>query len=79
MRGFERDRQPGNVGTSFSPDGQKRQDQTRGAFFESRFKSVAIITVRAYIDLNSVDAGIADVPEISGHTSIKQRVDHVQA
>jgi hypothetical protein len=62
-----------------------RQDQMRGAFFEGRFKSVAILdeeallTVCAYIDLNPVAAGIADVPEASEHTSIKQRVDHVQA
>jgi hypothetical protein len=62
-----------------------RQDHMRGAFFEGRFKSVAILddeallTVCAYIDLNPVAAGIADVPETSEHTSIKQRVDHVQA
>ena len=62
-----------------------RQDQTRGAFFEGRFKSVAILddeallTVCAYIDLNPVAVGIARVPESGEHTSIKQRVDHVQA
>jgi len=31
-----------------------------------------------YIDLNPVTAGIAKVPESSAHTSIKQRVEHVQ-
>ena len=31
-----------------------------------------------YIDLNPVAAGIAKVPESSAHTSIKQRVEHVQ-
>ena len=31
-----------------------------------------------YIDLNPVAAGIAEVPEASAHTSIKQRVEHVQ-
>jgi len=62
-----------------------RQDDTRGAFFEGRFKSVAILddeallTVCAYIDLKPVAAGIAQIPETSEHTSIKQRVDHVQA
>ena len=62
-----------------------RQDQMRGAFFEGRFKSVAILddeallAVCAYIDLNPVAAGIAEVPETSEHTSIKQRVEHVQA
>jgi hypothetical protein len=29
--------------------------------------------------LNPVAAGIAEVPEASAHTSIKERVDHVQA
>jgi REP element-mobilizing transposase RayT len=62
-----------------------RQDQTRGAFFESRFKSVAILDEEAllaacaYIDLNPVAAGIAETPEASGHTSIKERVEHVKA
>ena len=30
-------------------------------------------------DLNPVAAGIAEVPEASLHTSIKERVDHVEA
>src|SRR4029077_7177002 len=61
------------------------EEQTRGAFFEGRFKSVAILDEEAllatcaYIDLNPVAAGIADVPEASAHTSIKERVDHGQA
>jgi len=62
-----------------------REEQTRGAFFEGRFKSVAILddesllATCAYIDLNPVAAGIAEVPEASEHTSIKERVDHVKA
>ena len=62
-----------------------REDKTRGAFFEGRFKSVAILdeesllAVCAYIDLNPVAAGIAEVPEASAHTSIKERVEHVKA
>ena len=62
-----------------------RQDKTRGAFFEGRFKSVAILdeesllAVCAYIDLNPVAAGIAEVPEASAHTSIKERIEHVKA
>src|SRR6516165_12502368 len=62
-----------------------RQDKTRGAFFEGRFKSVAILDEEsllatcAYIDLNPVAAGIAKAPEESPHTSVKARVDHVQA
>jgi hypothetical protein len=60
------------------------QDKTRGFFFEGRFKSVAILddesllAVCAYIDLNPVAAGIAQVPEASEHTSIKERVEHVK-
>ena len=62
-----------------------RQDQTRGTFFEGRFKSVAILDEEsllatcAYIDLNPVAAGIVKVPETSPHTSIKTRVEHVKA
>jgi hypothetical protein len=61
------------------------QDKTRGFFFEGRFKSVAILdeesllAVCAYIDLNPVAAGIAEIPEASEHTSIKERVEHVEA
>ena len=52
-----------------------REEQTRGAFFEGRFKSVAILDEEsllatcAYIDLNPVAAGIAEVPEASAHTA----------
>src|SRR5271165_2003929 len=61
-----------------------REEQTRGAFFEGRFKSVAALDEKslpatcAYIDLNPVAAGIPEVPEASAHTSIKQRVEHVK-
>ncbi len=61
-----------------------REEQTRGAFFEGRFKSVAILDEEsllatcAYIDLNPVAAGIAQVPVASAHTSIKQRMEHVK-
>jgi len=61
-----------------------REEGTRGAFFEGRYKSIAILddesllATCAYIDLNPVAAGIADAPEVSPHTSVKQRVDHVQ-
>jgi hypothetical protein len=61
-----------------------RHDQVRGAFFESRFKSIAILDEEsllatcAYIDLNPVAAGLAAVPEASAHTSIQQRVKHVE-
>ncbi len=61
-----------------------RQDKTRGAFFEGRFKSVAILdeesllAVCTYIDLNPVAAGIVKVPEASPYTSIKTRVEHTK-
>ena len=62
-----------------------RQDDARGAFFESRFKSVAILDEEAllatcvYIDLNPIAAKIAETPETSDHTSIQQRLEHVEA
>ena len=62
-----------------------KQDECTGAFFEGRFKSIAILdeesllSVCAYIDLNPVAAGIAPTPEESEHTSVKARVEHVKA
>ncbi len=62
-----------------------RQDKVRGAFFEQRYKSVAVLDEEsllatcAYIDLNPVAAGIVEVPEESPHTSVTTRVDHVKA
>jgi REP element-mobilizing transposase RayT len=62
-----------------------REEQTRGTFSEGRFKSVAILdeesllAVCTYIDLNPVAAGLVEVPEASFHTSIKQRVENMQA
>ena len=38
-----------------------------------------LLATCTYIDLNPVAAGIATVPESSAHTSIKERVAHVQA
>ena len=62
-----------------------RQDKTRGTFFEGRFKSIAVVDEEAllkicvYIDLNPVAAKVAKTPETSDYTSIKQRVEHVEA
>jgi hypothetical protein len=39
----------------------------------------SLLATCAYIDLNPVAAGIADFPETSEHTSVKERVDHVKA
>lgn len=61
-----------------------KAEKCTGAFFEGRFKSIAVLdeeallAVCAYIDLNPVAAGIAATPETSEHTSVKARVDHVQ-
>jgi hypothetical protein len=61
-----------------------REEKVRGAFFEGRFKSVAVLdeesllAVCAYIDLNPVAAGISELPEDSEHTSIKERVEQVK-
>ncbi len=52
-----------------------REDGCGGAFWEGRFKSVAVLddesllAAAAYIDLNPVAAGLAATPEDSTHTS----------
>ena len=62
--------------------GRNREDNCKGTFFESRFKSIAILdeeallTTLAYVDLNPLAAGMAKTPEESLHTSVKVRVDH---
>ena len=62
-----------------------QEDQCKGTFWESRYKSIAVLdeeallTTCAYIDLNPVAAGIAAAPETSKHTSVRQRVGHVRA
>jgi hypothetical protein len=61
-----------------------REENCTGALFEGRFKSIAILddesllTSGVYIDLNILAAGLAATPEESAHTSIKERIDHVQ-
>ena len=62
-----------------------KEDDCKGTFWESRYKSIAILDEEAllatcaYIDLNPVAAGIAATPETSRHTSIRQRVQHVNS
>ena len=57
-----------------------REDQCTGHFWESRFKSYpldteeAVLSCMAYVDLNPIRAAIAETPETSDYTSIKERI-----
>lgn len=61
-----------------------KADCCRGTFWSARYKSIAILDDEAllatsiYVDLNPLAAGIAETPENSNHTSIKQRVEHAR-
>lgn len=62
-----------------------QEDDCKGHFWESRYKSQALldekalIAAMAYVDLNPIRSGVAQTPETSEHTSVKARLDALKS
>ena len=62
-----------------------REDGVNGRFWQGRFHAVrlcdeaALLACMAYVDLNLVRAGIAATPKTSEYTSIKRRIESLDA
>jgi REP element-mobilizing transposase RayT len=61
------------------------EENVKGHFWESRYKcqalldEQALLAAMAYVDLNPIRAAMAETPEESSHTSVKQRIDALKS